>query len=550
MKNFIFLRFLDKFSSLFNKMGIDYRIMRRLLQIKLTLDRRRPSNLFQTRKRKNEDKSSDYTLIMYGFIGLMFAVIITTDASLFIKMNIITGIILFMVMSSLISDFSSVLLDIKDKSILNPRPVNSKTINAAKVIHIAYYLMKVTFVISIFSMIFGTVKYGPLFLIIFLVEDVFMMGFILFFTSILYFAILCFFDGEKLKDIINYLQIVLTIAILVLYQLMGRIMNITAVGGYQEPKIWMYIIPSSWFGSVFSVLIEGQHHTGYVILAIMAVIIPVIAFIVYSKFIAPYFEKNLSKLINSDKGSKKTKGANGFGDKVLSIICKNKTQKEFFKFASNMISSERRLKLTIYPYLVFGAVLPFVFIFNINVRDSGGSVLNKIANGKYYFGVYYTLACASMSIVYMGRSEKFKGAWIYDVLPIEDMSQVYKGITKAFFFKLMLPITLFTNLVFLFLCGVKILPDVIAMMINLVLLVLISIKISPKELPFSQDFTNKYSAGSAFAFLALTAVLGVIHYLSALVSFGIWIYIVVIVVAIVILWNNVFKFKMEKSSVK
>lgn len=546
MKDFMFLRFLDKFSGLFNKMGIDYKIMRRLLQIKLTLDKRRPSNLFQTRKRKKEEKNSDYTLILYGFIGLIFAAIIATESSLFIKMNIITGIILFMVMSSLISDFSSVLLDIKDKNILNPRPVNSKTINAAKVIHIAYYLMKVTFAISIFSMIFGTVKYGPLFLIIFLVEDVFMMGFILFFTSILYFAILCFFDGEKLKDIINYLQIVLTIAILVLYQLMGRIMNISAVSGYHEPKIWMYFIPSSWFGSVFGVLIEGQHQTSYVVLAIMAVIVPVIAFVVYSKFIAPYFEKNLSKLINSDKGRKKAKGVNGFGDKVLSIICRDKTQKQFFRFASNMISSERRLKLTIYPYLVFGAVLPFVFIFNINVRDSGGSVLNKIANGKYYFGVYYTLACASMSTVYIGRSEKFKGAWIYDVLPIEDMSQVYKGVVKAFFVKLMLPITLLTNLVFLFLCGIKILPDVVAMMINLVLLVLISIKISPKELPFSQDFTNKYSAGSAFAFLALTAVLGVIHYLSTLVSFGIWIYIMVIIVAIVFLWYNVFKFEVKK----
>lgn len=549
MKDFMFLKFLDKFGAIFNKMGIDYKIMRRLLQIKLTLDKRTPSNLFQARKRKNEEKNSDYTLIMYGFIGLMFAAIIATESSLFIKMNIITGIILFMVMSSLISDFSSVLLDIKDKNILNPRPVNPKTINAAKVIHIAYYLMKVTFVISIFSMIFGTVKYGPLFLIIFLVEDVFMIGFILFFTSILYFAILCFFDGEKLKDIINYLQIVLTIAILVLYQLMGRIMNITSAGGYHEPKIWMYIIPSSWFGSVFSVIIEGQHQPSYVVLAIMAMIVPVIAFVVYSKFIAPYFEKNLSKLINSDKGRKKAKGVNSFGDKILSIICKDKTQKEFFRFASNMIASERRLKLTIYPYLVFGAVLPFVFIFNINVRDSGGSVLNKIANGKYYFGVYYTLACASMSTVYIGRSEKFKGAWIYDVLPIEDMSQVYKGITKAFFIKLMLPITAFTNLVFLFLCGVKILPDVVAMMINLVLLVLISIKISPKELPFSQDFTNKYSAGSAFAFMILTAVLGVIHYASTLVSFGIWIYIAVIVIAIAVLWNNVFKFKIEKSSV-
>lgn len=547
MKEFIFLKFLDKFSALFNKAGIDYKIMRRLIQIKLTLDTRRPSNLFQKRRTKDKEKSSDFTLLLYGFLGLMFSTILFTDASIFMKMNIMTGIILFMVMSSLIADFSSVLLDVKDKSILSPRSVNSKTINTAKVIHIAYYLMKVTFSISIFPMIFGTVKYGPLFLIIFLVEDVFMMGFILFFTSILYFAILCFFDGEKLKDIINYLQIVLTVAILILYQLMGRIMNISTVGGHHEPKVWMYFIPSSWFGAVFSVIIEGQYQTAYVVLALASIVISVAAFIIYTKFISVYFEKNLSKLINTDRGNKKLKRSSNLGYKILNIICPNKTQREFFRFASNMISSERRLKLTIYPYLAFGAVLPFVFVFNMDMHSSGSSVLNRIANGKYYFGVYYTLACASLSINYMGRSEKFKGAWIYDVLPIEDMSQVYKGITKAFFLKLMFPITLLTNLVFLALCGVKILPDVIAMMINLLLLVLISIKISPKELPFSNDFTNKYSAGSAFAFLALTAVLGGIHYLATRVSFGIWIYIAVIVVAIVVLWNNVFKFEIKKA---
>ncbi|MFL0253298.1 hypothetical protein ACJDT4_23095 [Clostridium neuense] len=546
MKEFAFLKFLDMFSTAFGKMGIDYKIMRRLIQIKLTLDKRRPSNLFQGRKRKKSNENSDYTLFLYGFIGLMFSMTIFTSTNIFVKTSIITGIILFMVMTSLISDFSSVLLDVKDKSILSPRAVSSKTINAAKVIHIAYYLMKATFVVSIFSMIFGTIKYGPMFLIIFLVEDVFMMGFILFFTSILYFIILCFFDGEKLKDIINYLQIVLAVAVLVIYQLMGKIMNISETGGYHEVKAWTYLIPSSWFGSVFSVLIEGQRQTPYIVLALMGILIPIIAFIIYVKFISVYFEKNLSKLINSDRGNKKLRKSGGIGDKILNIICPNKVQKQFFRFASNMISTERRLKLTIYPYLVFGAVLPFVFVFNINATMSGAAVLNKIANGKYYFGVYYTLACASMSIVYMGRSEKFKGAWIYDVLPIEDMSQIYKGATKAFFFKLMFPITLLTNLVFLVLCGVKILPDVIAMMINLVLLVLVSIKISPKELPFSRDFTNKYSAGSAFGFMILTAVLGVIHYLATRVSFGIWVYIAIIVVAIVVLWNNAFKFEVKK----
>ena len=45
-------------------------------------------------------------------------------------------LIAFMVMTSMISDFSSVLLHIRNRNILFTKPIDRKTINAAKIVHI------------------------------------------------------------------------------------------------------------------------------------------------------------------------------------------------------------------------------------------------------------------------------------------------------------------------------------------------------------------------------------------------------------------------------
>ncbi len=51
----------------------------------------------------------------------------------------------------------------------------------------------------------------------------------MFFTAILYYFILKIFDGEKLKDIINYFQIVLSVVLALGYQIIPRVFDFTSV---------------------------------------------------------------------------------------------------------------------------------------------------------------------------------------------------------------------------------------------------------------------------------------------------------------------------------
>lgn len=51
MKDFTILKLLDRFDFLFKKMGVDYPIMRRILQVQLTMDERRVPTILTNQKR-------------------------------------------------------------------------------------------------------------------------------------------------------------------------------------------------------------------------------------------------------------------------------------------------------------------------------------------------------------------------------------------------------------------------------------------------------------------------------------------------------------------
>ncbi|MCY6354271.1 hypothetical protein [Clostridium sp. ZS2-4] len=149
MKEFKVLKFLDKFKVLFEKFGVDYEIMRKILQMKLVMDGRRiPTIMNKSNKEKEEENSFFKSLGLYALFGLIIVVLIIPKTNLIFQMSCVFGILMFMIMTTLISDFSSVLLDVRDKNIIFSKPVNNKTINAAKFIHVFIYMFSLTIILE------------------------------------------------------------------------------------------------------------------------------------------------------------------------------------------------------------------------------------------------------------------------------------------------------------------------------------------------------------------------------------------------------------------
>ncbi len=546
MSDFKSLKILDKFRTLFEKIGVNYKVMRAILEIKLTMDGRRiPAALGNYENKGKDDNLFKKSLISYGIMGLFIMTFVIIPIPIYAGMSISFGMLMFLLLTTMISDFSAVLLDVKSKNILLSRPIDEKTYNMSKIVHIFIYMFTLTIVMAGPSLIAGTIRHGILFFPIYFIELILISGFIIFLTSLLYSLILKYFDGEKLKDIINYFQIVLSVVMIVGYQLIGRMFNFIDLKVVANPKWWNFLLPPAWFAAPYEVLINGNYNSWYVYLSLAALIIPILSLFIHTQIVMPNFENNLLKLnSSSEKGSNSAERKQKFHKKIAGFFCYNKTEKIFFRFSQNLLSNERKLKLKIYPSLAFAAVLPFLTMLNYIRRGTTFTeILSSLGQGKAYLGIYLSILMLSTTVAYIELSENYKGAWIYKVLPIESPEYIYKGAVKGYIFKYCIGILTFVSLIFLIISKFSIILDVVLMFINMMLITAIIFKSREKRLPFSED-AGKIEKQGAGSFLLIILILGVtagLHLLTRMNFILFVAYIVVAFVATLFMWRKAFK---------
>lgn len=548
MKEFKVLKFLDRFKFAFDKWGVDYKVMRRILQLKLIMDGRRVPTVMANHKEDEKEKNFFLrALLSYGLVGFIVMMLVISPVSLFPKMSFAFGMIIFMIMTTMISDFSSVLLDIKDKNILMSKPIDSKTINTAKVIHIFIYLFTIAMVIAGPALIAGGIKHGLLFALIFFLDMILISCFIIFLTSLLYTLILNFFDGEKLKDIINYVQIILSITLIIGYQFVGRMFDVFTYDVVFDPKWWTYLIPPAWFSAPFQIFLSKDYSNHYIYLSVLSVVIPIIALIIHVKIVIPYFEKNLSKLNNnSAKKSRFIDLKGNIGRIMAKMLCFDRMENIFFRFTQNMVSNERKLKLRIYPNMAFASVMPLIIIFrNFDNGNSFSEVVAEITKGKSYLSIYITVLLLSNLVLMLSTSENYKGAWIYKILPIETPEPIFKGSLKGFLMKYIIPVYLIPSLLFLFVYKFRILIDTVVMLLNLILLSIIIFRAVSKELPFCRNF-NYVQENTILPLIISLGFCGIstaVHWGLKFTKYGMLAYSVVLLIIIVFLWRKSFNFR-------
>ena len=419
MKEFQTLKLLDRFKGGFEKLGIDYGVMRKIIQVKLTMDRRRVPTIYnQSYKKKkdaaesNEENHFIKALGLYALMGLLMVPLIVFGENYIFQMSIVFGILMFLVMTSMISDFSSVLLDIRDKPILHTKPIKQKTFGMAKFIHVCIYLFFLTASLTLAPLVASLIKHGFGFFILFLGEVVLMNFFILVVTALIYLFILRFFDGEKLKDMINYVQIILTIVMTVGYQLVARSFDLMNLQIVFAPEWWQLLIPPIWFGAPFEWLLHGNAQWYFIVLSVMALLVPSASIFTYIKLM-PYFEHQLQKLSHHGSGSKKS---GWLIHRLSRIICPGKEERTYFHFASNMMRNERDFKLRVYPSLGFSVIFPFIFIFN----GLGNDNWSEVVAGK--LTVYFSMIVIPTVMMMLKYSGTYKGAWIFKAAPVQSLA--------------------------------------------------------------------------------------------------------------------------------
>ncbi|WP_026909065.1 hypothetical protein [Paucisalibacillus globulus] len=533
------LKVLDPFQSVFRKLNIDYTVMRKILEVKLSMDQRRIPTILSQNAKKKEGNQFIQSLWIYALYGLLLIPFSFFGDNYLFQVSIIAGVAMFILMTSMISDFSSVLLDVRDKVILNTKPVHTRTVNAAKILHIAIYLTMLTGAfIAIPAVVFLFTK-GILYFLLFIIEVILIDLFVLALTALIYMIILRFFDGEKLKDIINYVQILLAVAVVVGYQIIIRLFDIVGFEYIYDFSRWHVFIPPVWFGAPFEMILNQNYSSEIIVLSLLAVIGPIVSIILYY-LLMPSFERNLQKLMEESSTKKRKKRSlNDFFEK---IVCFSREERLFYRFASIMISRERDFKLKVYPSLGMALVFPLIFLFN----NLSFQTFGELGQGRSFLTIYFANIIIGTVVYMLQFSAKYKGAWIFQTTPIQKHSIVYSATLKAFFVKLYLPVIFSLSVLYVWIFSFRILPDLAVVLVTALLQILISYKLfNNGKYPFTEPIESAQQGGGTtgkiIILMLIVGVFTIVHLVVSFIPFAIYIYLAILIVLTVLFWKLIFK---------
>ena len=539
MKDFKILKLLDKIRFVYIKMGIDYVVMRNILQIKLTMDERRVPTFFnQSATKKNEEQKFGYvkSLWIYALIGLILIPFMGFGKNYLFQMSITYAILIFTITTTMISDFSSVLLDVRDRSILSTKPITAKTVNAAKFMHILIYLTYLTIALTSIPLLVALVKQGILFFLLTIFEFVLINIFIVVFTAILYMVILHFFDGERLKDLINYVQIGMSLVLMIGYQFLVRSFELVNLNMVMEFHWWSIFLIPMWFAAPYELLLNGNQSPLSIGFSVLAIVMPILSILLYIKLI-PTFERNLQKLLSTSKSKKEKK--NRLRNFLLMHICTTSEERAFYRFASLMMKQEREFKLKVYPSLGFAFVIPLIFIFNFT--GTGNVDYSKSLS---YLNIYFSMLIVPTAVFMLGYSSKHKAAWIYKIFPIKDYTELKKGSLKAFLIKLYIPLYVVLSIVFCFIYGTRIIPDLLAVLVASCVFTVICYIGYGNKIPFTKPYTEMNdgeSWKSIVLMIPIVIIAGIHYFMASFIAYGTYIYLFVLIIINLAIWKVVFQ---------
>jgi len=514
------MNFVDKFllkvfllaTPLFRKLNIDINHLHAILVAKLTMDNRRPA-AFQQMQRSKEKKELNSatlkTMLVSLVMGLFFLMSFAIGTDITTKLTVFFSMFIFMLAATLITDFTSVLIDTRDNLIILPKPINDATFVTARLIHIGIHINKLLIPLAFPSLIALIVIGGiaaviPFLLMVFLAT---LLG--IFLINAVYIVILKITEPAKFQSVISYFQIAFAVFIYGGYQLLPRLLEASGMENMTMSQVKNIIFyPPFWFANACNSLMTLSF-TGLSSLSLMlAFVVPGLSIFVVIRYFAPSFNRQLSMInsSNAEISTRKISEAKNIRseisvpwiEKLASFVTRGGNEFMGFLFAWKMMSRSRDFKMKVYPG--FGYILVMIVMFLLNSRDLSLADFREMtshAKTIIIAGIYISSLVVSAAITQMAYSDKFKAAWIFAICPLENPGRVISGAVKAVIAQFYLPIVIVFALPVLFISGIGLLPNLLLGCFNILTITALIAYFNLRIIPFSASAQNA-SKGNTF----------------------------------------------------
>ena len=538
MEDFFSLKILDLFRPLFEAFGVEYEKMRLIVNMKLTLDKRKNNS--------SENKNSlMQSVILYLIIGLVASRIIVMPLDIMTKMTVLFALIFVMLLTCFITDFSSVILDTYDRHIIGITDVKDITLNMSKIVHIIIYISIMSFSISAFSILMILMAYNIGFCLLFILCMILMDFLLIMMTSVIYYLLIKIFKGEKLKDVLNLFQIFMILVFSIMYYLITSSLSDIQINYTFSIKAYDLFIPFMWFASLFCVAFYGKIETLYIIMSILGIIVPILSIFIYIK-LTPAFERNLEKLEQVSYNEKDSKTKKSFVSKLGDKICKNNEEKSFFEFIYTNLSRDREFKTRVYPTLASGIIMPLILLFVTYDRSmSIMEYLKSLSTTNNFLNIYLAVILLQNCILLLKYSKEYEASFIYDVLPISKKKNIYSAEFKVIIIKLFVPVFIIIGIPYLILFKAKFIVHLLIAFVSTIFISMGTFRANDKSLPFSEDYAVTANTSNFLNIIKSIGFVGaavLLHYLIILKAPYIFsvAYLILLILIMKIIWNKVF----------
>lgn len=542
--NKLLLRLVMFPSKLWQGMGADIEQLRAILTVKLKMDDRKPLNFGRQQSSNKKAKfTSALTVLVSFFSGLIYVLpLLLSLTNTVISLTLFYTLFIFFLTFTLITDFSSTLIDTRDKHILFSKPINDRTIFLARMLHIFIYLFRIILPMSLPGWItFGIIK-GWKGALLFPFPLLLMLFIVLFFVNAIYMVLIKLTKPAKFKEVINYFQIAFSIIFFASYYLLPRFLDEDSWGKINVWDFeWMRWLPSYWLAAAWNWVLPSRDvlpGTNY--LAVLSIIFPVLCIWVTIKYLAPNFIHNISALdgVETEKDKRELKGAKK--GKLYNFFAHsfNRTDaaKAGFIMTWLQTSRSRTFKMRVYPLFAYVPIY-FAYLLFTGGEDKEEVWSQLPQSDKYLMLLYMSAFVLLQSLNYMTLSDQYKAAWIYHSAPLEKPGFVMAGAFKAMWVKYFLPFISLISLFVLYVWGAAKILDVVLAITNVTLFAVCIVRIAYRNFPFSMMEQMNNTGGKAifrvlFTFLLISA-LGFGHYLSTYLW---WLKLLFLLLSLLLLW--------------
>lgn len=527
---------------LFRLMGVDFDQLRAIVGIKLLLDTRRAGALTSL-SQSSSTGSSVMAYIVYMLLGGLVGFLIAVVPSSIVAYALYHTFLMFFIAMILISDYSSVILDTSDNTIILPRPVSSKTLLVARITHIIIYIGQYAVCLTIIPLVITFVMRGWQAGIANVVASL-LSSFLAFAaTGGLYLLLIRFFKEDRLKSVINTFQIFTTIFLLTCFQVLPRLFDVADVKSMLSYLPWWALaVPPLWMSAFVTIFIDQPFTTLAAACIFLAIAIPFALVWLSSRYLAPFFASRLADLgtstvatVPSHEPPRAT-----WWERIAQSVTQPGPERASFQLVARYFSRDRKLKLRIYPSIGYFAVMGVITLLRTKEKSqTWGEFYDQLPETQgyvimLYLAIFLVLG-AAFEIFY---SDEFKASWIFYSTPVDFPGKILMGASKAVIVQFFLPFYAFICVMVLFVWQLAAVPAVVVGLLMSIFVVFVISLASEKNLPISlQPSLRNHGGNLARGVIALVLIglLGYGHFLLAKLGHWQWLSVPVLLLLIVLL---------------